>query len=106
MSLPQTPVEKIIKFDEWTSLLVQGALFRAVSGTDTPIAGSLADLPTLSRERTAPPSYQTRTALTTLSVAKKPLTMRASGHYGRREQTRTRSTVGVPRSRYVVPLHV
>lgn len=105
MRLPQLRVEKTIKFSEGTSLLWQGGFLRAVGGGDSPAAGSLGDLPTLSGERAIHPFYQTRFALTTPGAAKKPLTIGASGHYGRKDfGLNTIDSWGVAID-YVLPLH-
>jgi flagellar motility protein MotE (MotC chaperone) len=104
MRLPQIRVEKTIKHGEGTSLLLQGGVLRGVSGLDTPTAGTLADLPTLSGERSAHPFYQSRVALTTPLVAGKPLTLGLSGHYGREKPFNIIETWGLALD-YTVPLH-
>jgi hypothetical protein len=105
MRLPQIRMEKSTKLSDGSTFLFQAGVLRAVSGTDSPAPGSLADLPTLSGERAVHPFYQTRLAFSRPGAAKKTLTVGLSGHYGRqRALPNTIDSWGVAFD-YVLPLH-
>jgi hypothetical protein len=93
MRLPQVRVERAVVTGD-TTVLVQGALLRPVGGGDLPLAGTLADSPSLAGERSGQPFYQAR-----LAVSRRPQaggTIGVSAHYGREDaETNTVSSWGV-----------
>jgi len=82
MRLPQLRAERSVAVGPSMRLLVQAGLLRPLGGGDATAAGSLADLPSLSGERSGQPFYEGRVALTGTRHGRAQA-LGASGHYGR-----------------------
>jgi hypothetical protein len=94
MRLPQLRVEGYFGVGTTSQLLVQAGLLRPLGGGDAPAAGSLADLPSLSGERSGQPFYEGRAALIDTRHGR-PQAIGVSLHYGReRVEPETLSTWG------------
>jgi hypothetical protein len=90
MRLPQFRVEKRTG-GTGRGLLLQAAVLRPVGGGDAPVAGSLADTPSLSGERSGQPFYEARLAYVSGSQ-----TLGVSAHFGKEKaEPETLDTTGV-----------
>jgi hypothetical protein len=104
MRLPQLRAERSLALGEQSRLLVQAGVLRPLGGGDATPAGSLADLPSLSGERSGQPFYQARVAVTGTRHAR-AAAVGASVHYGReRVEPETLSTWGAALD-VQLPLH-
>jgi len=105
LRFPQLRMEKTIRYNENTSLLIQGGVLRAVGGGDAPAAGSLLDVPALAGERAVHPFYQSRVAVTRVVAGKRNLTVGFSGHYGREDTGPNTIDTWAGAFDYVFPVH-
>jgi hypothetical protein len=95
MRLPQIRIERTTALGDASRLLVQAGVLRPTGGGDSPAAGSLADAPSLSGERSGQPFYEGRIAMIGTRHGR-PLAVGGSGHYGReRAEPVTLNTWGV-----------
>ena len=95
MRLPQLRAERTVALGDTTRLLVQAGVLRPLGGGDAPAAGSLADLPSLSGERSGQPFYESRVAVMGARHGR-PQAIGASVHYGReRVEPDTLNTWGI-----------